>query len=238
MLDALRDGCVHVWCGSLEATDAQLASLRSLLTDAELKRGDRIRIERPRRQFFVARAMLRQLLERYTGQPASKVQLVVGGHGKPSLDSTPLSFNLSHSHEKVLFAFTANADIGVDIERVRENIRCEDLAARYFAPGEVDALMAMPSDQRYRGFFTCWTRKEAIIKAKGTGLSMPLNQFEVAFAPQQPPALLRTDWDTTEAAQWQLSNLDMDDDYVAALAVRGEIAHIESFMVHLKTFDG
>jgi 4'-phosphopantetheinyl transferase len=234
MTNIPRDGYVHLLHSSLAASDQQLQSLRELLNEKEQARADRIRIERPRRQFIVARAMLRCLLGRYIDQPAKDVHLTFGQRGKPSLADTQLHFNLSHSHERVIYAFTQHNEIGVDIEQLRDKVRYEDLAKRYFSPGEVQSLMALPDHERHRGFFRCWTRKEAIIKAKGTGLSLPLNQFEVAFAPGQVPALLRTDWDPTEAAQWWLYNLNLDDHYAGALAVRGEPVQIESFQIDVK----
>ncbi len=214
--------------------------LRSQLNAQEQARADRIRIAKPRRQFIVARSLLRRLVGGYLDMRPTDVELTFGERGKPAVidavNPGNLRFNLSHSHERVIYALTREQEIGVDIEQVRERVRCEDLAQRYFAPGEVDVLMSLPVDQRRRAFFTCWTRKEAIVKAKGTGLGLPLNQFDVAFAPQQPPALLRTRWDPAEAGQWHLYNLDIEDDYAGALAVRGEPVQIESFVIDIRTF--
>ena len=108
-------------------------------------------------------------------------------YGKPELVRTSreetLNFNLSHSHEAALVAVTLRRQIGVDIEYIKREFEWEEVAARFFAPGEVAGLRALPQEQQRRAFFTCWTRKEAYIKAKGGGLSIPLQEFEVSVSP-------------------------------------------------------
>jgi 4'-phosphopantetheinyl transferase len=150
-----------------------------------MSKSGRFRFERDRRNFVAARCTLRRLLARYTGHPPENIRFRYSERGKPSLDSdTSLRFNISHSHGQALFALAYNIDIGVDIEQVRpmRPIAVEQLAQRFFAPAEYDAIVALPEAVRQDAFFDLWVRKEAYLKACGAGLggglaSIPPNWF-------------------------------------------------------------
>src|SRR6185437_13365442 len=165
------------------------------------------------------------IIGHYLKTPPAAVRLVYGRHGKPGLaggDAPPaLTFNVSHSGDLALIALTRARMIGVDLEDIRPDFATLDVAARFFAPAEVAALWSLPSDQRVIGFFNCWTRKEAYVKARGEGLSAPLDQFVVSLVPGEPAALLRSDADPREVARWSLRALDLGPDRVGALAVEG-----------------
>lgn len=150
-------------------------------------------------------------------------------HKKPSLKTDAvgereagemLRFNLSHSGGIALLALATRRDVGVDVEFMRDQISTDDLANRFFSHRESATLRALAPELRRTAFFKCWTRKEAFIKAKGGGLSIPLDQFDVAFAPTEQPALLRTAWDTNEASLWSMHDLAAGEEYAAALVVQ------------------
>lgn len=216
---------VDIYQSALAVTAARRAALFALLNDAEHARAERIRIPRAADQFVVARGLLRTMLGERLNMDPREVELIVGHHGKPHLRDTdhPLRFNLSHSHGQVIFAFAESVEVGIDIEQQRPQVQYENLAKRYFSPREAAKLMALPEGERRAAFFRCWTRKEAFIKAKGDGLHLPLDQFDVAFGPDESPALLHTQWDEAEASRWQLHNLDTVDGYAAALVTEGEV---------------
>jgi 4'-phosphopantetheinyl transferase len=132
-----------------------------------------------------------------------------------------LSFNLTHSHQLALYAVTRRREIGVDLEYVRADFADEQIAERFFSPREVAALRTVPENLLKEAFFHCWTRKEAYVKAKGEGLSIPLDQFDVSLAPGEPALLLSTRDDPQEADRWSLQALFPGSGYVAALAVEG-----------------
>ena len=132
-----------------------------------------------------------------------------------------LSFNLSHSHGLALFAITRVRRIGIDLERIRTDCPCGQIAERFFSSRESAKLQALPAMEKLRAFFACWTRKEAYAKAKGEGLSLPFDQFEVSLSPQEPPMLLEVHGDRHEASRWSIQELFLGDDYVAALAIEG-----------------
>lgn len=213
---------VHVWRATLLAAPEQMERLWSLLTDDERQRAQRFRFDRDRRRFVVGRGQLRLLLARYLRCPAPAIRFSYSAHGKPAVvePATSLAFNLAHSHELALYAFAWERRIGVDVEHVRSDLADEQIAQRFFAPGEIAALRNLPPHERVAAFFRCWTRKEAFVKARGEGLSLPLDQFEVSLEPDQA-ALVRTAV-PEEAAHWRLLPLFPDPAYTAALAVEGD----------------
>jgi 4'-phosphopantetheinyl transferase len=109
----------------------------------------------------------------------------------------------------------------VDVERVRQDSDHEAIARRFFSEDEQRQLAALAPPERPAGFFRCWTRKEAYIKAQGAGLSLPLRQFDVSLKPGEANALLATRPDPTEAEHWSLQEVPAGEGYVGALCVRG-----------------
>ena len=132
-----------------------------------------------------------------------------------------LRFNLSHSHEFGLFAIARHREIGIDLERIRSGLADTQIAERFFAVEEIRILRALPRDAQDKAFFDCWARKEAYVKAKGEGLSMPLDQFEVSLVPGEPTALLSTKANPQEASRWSFRELFPAHGFVAAVAVQG-----------------
>ena len=220
---------VHIWHVDLDVTDSLYQELRSVLTDDERRRADRFRMDRPRRQFTVARGTLRRVLSRYLDTPPTDIRLTYDMHGKPRLagvaDGDGLCFNVSHSHSLALLAI-ARRQVGVDVEYLHRQVRHEALANRFFSQYEASALQRLSPDQRRAAFFACWTRKEAFVKAKGAGLQLPLNQFDVSVEPDEPAQLLRVGWEPAEARLWRLHNVEVGQGYAAALAVEGPTAAI------------
>ncbi len=222
---AATEAEVHVWQAALAAPPATLAWLEGLLSADELQRAGRFRFARDRDHYILARGLLRVILGLYAGTAPESLCFVYNAHGKPALAAgfaePALSFNLSHSGDLVLYAVTAGRVVGVDVEQLRPELATAEIAERFFAPRERDALQALPAELRTRAFYDCWTRKEAYIKARGEGLSIPLDQFEVSLAPGMPAALLHSEGSPKEAARWRLQELDPDPAYAAAVAVEG-----------------
>jgi len=199
-------------------------SLAQLLSGDEQARANRFHFEIHRRQFIVARACLRILLARYVRIEPQVIRFTYSKYGKPELATVSergarLNFNLAHSGELAVYAFTGIGEIGVDLEDIRPEFTGDDIARRFFSATEVACLDQLPVDQRALAFFNCWTRKEAFIKAKGMGLSLALDQFDVTLAPDAEPAVLSTKWDESEATRWSLRALDPGVGYVGAVAV-------------------
>lgn len=216
---------VHVWRACLDQSSPQVEVLEDLLNEDERSRADRFYFSRDRRRFIVARGILRSLVGRYLGSTPERISLSYGVHRKPALrfESGPdaIRFNLSHSHGIALYALTRGREVGVDLELVRGDLKSDQIAEQFFSPNEILALRALPPTLRQYAFFLCWTRKEAYIKARGEGLTMPLDQFDVSLIPGEPAALLSTRPDSDEALKWSLRNLTPASGYAAALAVEG-----------------
>lgn len=223
--ESLGSGEVHVWTASLDAPGSTVARLRALLDAGEQERADRFLFEDGRRQFTVGRGVLRVLLGRYLAIDPRAVRFRYNAYGKPMLaevhDGEDLQFNLSHSGSVVVYAFARGRELGIDVESIRPDFATEAIAQRFFAPAEVAALRGVADDLRTQAFFTCWTRKEAFIKARGKGLSIPLDAFEVSLVPGAAAAILVTHDDAAEAPRWSLHDLHPGPGYVGALAVAG-----------------
>lgn len=219
---------VHVWLAKLDQPEEILRGALSSLSPDERQRAERFRFRKDRDHFIIARGTLRAILARYLQLEPRALRFDYSRYGKPALAQgthvsprVPLHFNLSHSHELALFAFALNREVGLDLEFIRDDFAGEEIAGRFFSRREVEMLCALPSHLRGVGFFNCWTRKEAYIKAIGEGLSMPLDQFDVSLAPGEPAALLRTLRDESEASRWSLKELKPGAGYAAAIAVEG-----------------
>jgi 4'-phosphopantetheinyl transferase len=221
----LSDDEVHVWRATLDWPLPHVQMLQQLLAQDERQKADRFYFARDRLHYIVARGLLRTLLGHYLKLPPDQLHFDYNAYGKPALVTgsaqAPLSFNLSHSGGLVLYAFARNRALGIDVECVRPIRDYEQMAEQVFSPYEQSILRALPADKKIEAFFNGWTRKEAYIKARGQGLSLPLDQFDVTLAPGEPARLLHTRGDPQEAQRWSLQELSVDPDYKAALAVEG-----------------
>lgn len=210
---------VHVWRTRLDDGDWG----RALLNEEEAARADRFIRDIHGRRFAAARGALRVLIGRYLSVEAAGVAFDYNEFGKPSLApelaSHRLEFNVSHSEDMALLAFSRSRVLGVDIEQLRERADFEKLARRYFSPAEVRSLEGMPILERLPAFYRCWTRKEAYIKAKGKGLSISLSSFDVAFAAGESPTLLRAEGGGAECARWTIHDIQPGGQFAGALVV-------------------
>lgn len=208
---------VMVWAARLDPAAGQIAYLRGLLSADELERAARFYFELHRQRFIVARGTLRCILGQYLDKKPADIQFVYGAQGKPALDDeTPLHFNVSHSHDIALFAIAFQHEVGVDIEFMRPLDDIDQLAARTFSAHEYANWALLPESQKQVGFFNCWTRKEAFIKALGQGLAYPLTDFDVTLQPGEAARFLRIEREAV--GQWGLVNLQPAPDFAAAIA--------------------
>src|SRR5262245_42357023 len=167
----------------LDAPAEAVRSACSLLCEAERQRAARLRFERHRRRFIVARARLRELLAARLGLRPEAVELAYDANGKPRLARHALHFSVSHCDDLALFAFSPEREVGVDVEALRPIHDADAIAAQVFSPRERLAYAALAVRDRAAAFLRYWTRKEALVKALGEGLSVPLDQIDAARAP-------------------------------------------------------
>jgi 4'-phosphopantetheinyl transferase len=206
---------VHSWCVPLDGPPAKLSAT---LADDERCRSARFRFERDRQRFMVARGALRDVLGRYLGIEPGQVRFRYNPFGRPELSpelGSRLKFNLSHSADLALIGIAARADIGVDLEYVRPEPDYVEIARHFFSEAEVDCLNSLPSHLQAPAFFSCWTKKEAYVKACGDGLAIPLSSFAVPLTtdPELTPVDLH--------GAWSLYGLQPAPGYVGALAIEG-----------------
>src|SRR6476620_7910163 len=182
---SLSSDVVHVWRAGLEQSPGLQETLLRTLSDDERARADRFHFDQHRRRFVLTRAFLRALLGRYLAIGPEEVRFVYGPYGKPSLadehGAHRLRFNASHSHELAVYAFAQEREIGIDVEHIQQEFAGEEIARQFFSTYEVNTLLALPKSEQAAAFFRCWTRKEAYIKAIGSGLSHPLDEFDVTL---------------------------------------------------------
>ena len=220
-LPAPADGEVRVWRVDLRPQPGELEAMRALLAPDELERAARFVFEVHRVRWTMGRGAMRSILGHTLGRDPARLNFAAGPHGKPFLaeekDDGPW-FNLTHSGDLALLAISAVGEVGVDVEIHDPRRATEELMEHYFAPGERTTIKAMDASRRMRGFFDCWTRKEAFIKAVGDGLSFPLDEFEVRTAPRDA-ALLSIHGDSEAARSWTLADLSLAKDVSAALAI-------------------
>lgn len=202
---------IHVWRASLRRGEKATAQLLALLTAQETERANRFCFEVDRSAYIAGRGILRLLLGRYLTQEAFFSEFLYNEYGKPMLPegmiARDLRFNLSHADGVALFAVTCGREVGVDVESVQRNIDYGQVAGRFFSLRERTTLLSLPAEAQREAFFACWTRKEAYIKARGMGLSLGLDAFDVSLAPGEPARLLATRDDPQQAARWSIQAL-------------------------------
>jgi len=217
---------VHVLSASLDLPPSQRGRLWASLSPDERARAERFRFDIHRDRFIVARALLREILGALLGVAARRLAFDYSARGKPSLArpfaAEDLRFNLSHADGLALYAIARGREVGVDVERVRPLPDAEHIAARFFSPREQAALRSLPAVERAAGFFACWTRKEAFLKATGDGLARRLDAFDVSVVPGLPARLERVEGDPREAGRWSLAEVRPAPGYVGAVAVAAD----------------
>lgn len=221
----LHEQEVHVWRASLAVSECSREDFQRVLAPEEIARAAHFHFEKDRNHWIVARGILRNLLSRYANTTPDQLQFSSNAYGKPFLVfpalSTRLQFNVSHSQDLALYAFTYNRQVGIDVEYKRAGLNYQALAKVSFSPNEQARLHSLPNDLKQEAFFNCWTRKEAYIKARGKGFSIPTSQFDVSFIPGEPAALLQHREDAQETTRWSLLELEPGMGYAGALAVEG-----------------
>jgi len=226
---ALAGGEIHLWRLRPEP-DADLARYLRMLGAEERDRAARFRFPHLRHNFTSDHGRMRRILSAYAGIAPEDLVFQANEYGKPELANREaadlpgrLRFNLSHTEGMTLLALCIDSDLGVDVEAVRPMSDLELIARSHFSASEIAALEAVDASERQQAFFRCWTRKEAFLKAHGSGLSIPLDSFAVSLADEETPTLLECRWGPGENQRWSLFSLDPGKEFIGAVAVgRGD----------------
>src|SRR3989449_9302213 len=214
------------------------------LSDGERQRATRFAFDRDRCRFVVGRSRLRELLGERLEVGPDALELAYGVRGKPALAGrfadSDLRFNLSHCDDVALYAFSSGREIGVDVEAVRAIPDGDAIAACMFSRGENEVYCSLEPRDKPLGFFNCWTRKEAFIKALGDGLYHPLDRFEVSLAPGEPARILRVESTTGDQCGWTLPSFLPLPGLIGAVVLqqvaRGSAAPVGSERIVVRSF--
>lgn len=212
---------VHIWLSTLSLHST--AKLEMLLTADEQERAQRFRRAKDREMFVTARGILRSILGHYLAIHPGAIRFAYNQYGRPTVvEPAPgdLQFNVAHSGDLAVYV-VAHRQVGIDVEQVRTELDFTGIAANFFSPREQAELQSVPENLRPVAFYNCWTRKEAYIKARGQGLSIPLHTFDVSCRPGEPACLLSVRSAEDSADRWSMQELKLNTAYIGALVVEG-----------------
>jgi 4'-phosphopantetheinyl transferase len=202
---SIQSGEVHVWIFNLDQPCQIHPDWERLLSGEEITRMQAYHFEKDRLHFIARRGILRQLLGQYTDMDPVGINYHTNPYGKLSLNSHPLSFNLSKNQNRIVFAFGLDSKIGVDIEQVIPLPELALMAERWFSPEEREGLSALAPEMQVDAFYHIWVQKEAFIKAHGEGLHWSLKDFSVSVDPNQPGRMVSIKGDSTEISHWKMT---------------------------------
>jgi 4'-phosphopantetheinyl transferase len=225
---------IHVWRIPLRHCDDPLSSeLYGTLSIEEKERVAGFRFCDDRESFIVRRGILRYILGFYLSIEPKRVRFSYGKYGKPEIDNVfsrgALYFNLAHTHGCILYAFSKNREVGVDIEYIRDIPEMNRIVRQFFSKNEIGVFQHLPEFQRKEAFFTYWTRKEAFIKAMGDGFFYPLHRHTVSPAPGESNKLVEISMSGGKTSPWSIQQLEMTDRFKAAIAYRGRSCRLLKF---------
>lgn len=227
---SLEPDHVHIWSVSKSNHIDRLQQYWEILNQEERLRAGKFRFSKDQNCFVIARGVLRILLGKYLSIDPVKIQFKRGHNGKPYVDyEINIQFNVSHSRNMIVLGFVLEHNIGVDIEYALREVEIIKIANLFFAKEEVTALMALEKDYHTQAFYNCWTRKEAFIKAEGSGLAFPLDQFVVSLDSKEEATLIDTKWDKKEKEKWVLDTLEPEENYIGAVSVKGNVSEIQTW---------
>jgi len=220
---------VHIWSLFFNAADGYTETLQSNLSVDESERAAKFHFEKDRRRFIIARGALRTILGYYLGKKPNAIIFNYTSFGKPMIadnQNNNINFNISHSDDLALYAITLNRKIGIDVERIKNDIHVLQIANKFFSPKEIAALESADKKNQHKIFFQLWTRKEALVKGLGESLSFPLEQINVSsiIGNSLSPILLPCNY--KENLNWYVQDLYPKEGYTAAIAAENNNCNI------------
>jgi 4'-phosphopantetheinyl transferase len=214
---------IHVWSAILPEVIPALPTAEKYLSKQERETAGRFFHAADRMRYILAHGILRDLLSRYMQVDPVGLQFIANEFGKPDLAAIgtqpALRFNLAHSGDVILYAITQRRQVGIDVEKIRADVDVMELAASQFADQEIKELRRLSLTERQDAFYRVWTRKEAYIKALGTGLSLALNKFAVTVGTDKSIEVSWAEGDPEAARKWAMFDVDTHPEYAAAVVV-------------------
>ncbi|BAO74624.1 4'-phosphopantetheinyl transferase family protein [Winogradskyella sp. PG-2] len=226
----LKPNTTHLWSINFVVDGNMYTKYHNLLSEDEKLRASKFRFYKDKRCYVVTKGILRLLSGFYLNKVPKSISFEYKTYGKPEFKhQTDLNFNVSHSGDMAVIAFVYDHAIGVDIEKIKNDFDTLEIASNFFSKKEISALQKIAHAKQHIAFYRCWTRKEALIKAKGNGLSFPLDQFSMTLDSDLEAELLETKWDLTEKNNWQLLSFIPNQGYIAALIVGSIVNNVDYF---------
>lgn len=230
----INEGSVHLWIADLKTWRSHAGKLRSLLSDDEIKRLDRLKIINKREEFLCSRGILRVILSKYISEDPNDILINYTPAGKPILSDAEIQFNISHSGDFLICGISLINRIGLDIQEIYSISSLDRIINNFFSPAEIQYLRTLPSRETYQEhFFAIWTAKEAYLKAVGDGIQGSFNQLSII---PESAALLNFRLDhpdlNAEDRQWAINTLEIAQGYRAAMAINGELLELQKFEIN------
>ena len=223
---------IHIYSADFTSVIECLEDFNKILSDEEKNKAARFHFEKDRNNFVLSRGILKSILAHYLKKNPKHIIFQFNDYGKPFLrEIKNIEFNISHSKNKLLLAFSSNISIGADIEFMNADFAKGDIAKKFFSPFEVSRLNKLSNGLKIEGFYNCWTRKEALIKGIGKGLSIPLDSFDVELIPGKVPKIFDLRFDSKEKGEWEIIDLNLYKDYKSAVALRSKNYNIKIFNI-------
>lgn len=228
---ALSSDEVHIWLARLDRGKAR--DLLKFLSEEERARAGRFRFERDKNQFIAARGILRLILGKYLKTNPRNLQFEYSEYGKPSIAGNQLEikFNLSHSENLAIYAFTRKRKIGIDLERVKTDFVTDETIEFCLTPQEIAHIKMLSEARRIEFFFDCWTLKEAYLKASGDGFSISPNRLETSMLSGPAPNFLNS-FHESKHTKFSVQKILSIPNYKAALAFEGEMPSLKFWLLN------
>ena len=221
---------IHIWKLDLNLHKVNLKHLyENVLSPDEKKRSDKLKSKDDQKRSIYSRGLLRKKLGDYLDVNPAEINFSYNKYGKPSLNAEvhteDLKFNVSHSKDIVVYAITKNREIGIDVEYLKDVSRAEKIIDRFFSEEEKNFYNSQPEHKKKWAFFALWTRKEAYSKAMGRGIGLPSKDFELNLIPDNN----RSSSNSFKKSKWMLYNVEIESEYLAALATEGNDINIKYY---------
>lgn len=217
------DNEVYLYIQTLPVTEEFYDQFTAVLSPEEQQRAARYHFERDKKRFVAARGLLRYVLSAYLDQPAKDIVFYYGAQGKLFVVDKAIQFNVSHSEDRILIGVGYHYPLGVDVEQMTRTVEITDIAARFFTVNESRQIQALSGDAQKRAFFNVWTRKEALLKAIGSGLSLSLQAYEVSVSDEAVSRVLACNAPSFDIHDWQIHSRVFADNYLAAAVVHRDL---------------
>ena len=216
---------IHIWTADLDQLKINFEHHKYMLPDHEREKAKRFRFEILRARYIKSHYLLRFLLGHYLGTNFYHQEFDYNEYGKPSLkkdnENKLIYFNLSNSGNICVFVFTNNDDLGVDVENICDMTNMDNIVEHFFSPSENIKFCSLPEQNRKKTFFKYWTRKEALLKAMGVGLSYPLDKFDVLSDAENPSRVsIKTNYQNLKKTEWTIQDINVFDGFASAVALK------------------